>query len=46
MVRCIVGLFVLLVPAAGAQDYPARDLKNDIEKWARVVKTAGIKPED
>jgi tripartite-type tricarboxylate transporter receptor subunit TctC len=31
---------------AGTPDEFARDLKTDIEKWARVVKTAGIKPED
>ena len=31
---------------ANTPDEFARDLRNDIEKWARVVKAAGIKPED
>jgi tripartite-type tricarboxylate transporter receptor subunit TctC len=34
-----------MVVVAGTPDEFARDLKSDMEKWAKVIQAAGIKPE-
>ena len=39
------GRFLVGLPAGGTPDEFSRRLRGEIDKWALVIRTAGIKPE-